>query len=120
MSITQEMERQILASLTQENERLRRLVRFQFLTLGFYGTKYNYNQGEFAAQSGVILDGGGNAQEAMRIAEDLGFTANEITSWNGPHTCSNCTGGLKYENIYPCKCDKPNIAGIDMKGFRKW
>jgi hypothetical protein len=105
--------------LIQENERLKRLCRFQFLTLGFYRTKWNYNEGN-TSYSGIMFDGGREATEANEMAKKLGFTADEICSWKGPLLCSNCEGSLEHENCYPCKCEKPEIAGMDMKPFRKW
>lgn len=101
--------------LKNENERLKRLVRFQYLTLGFYKTKNNYEETRFCQ---IVEDGGRRAEEASQVVADLGFTGDEIRSWNGPHTCSNCGNSLKYKNIYPCECGKPEINGLDMREFR--
>ena len=62
---------------------LKRLCRFQFLTLGFYGTPYNYTTNVVC---GIKQDQGEQAREAQKIATDLGFTGDEIRLWSGPNT----------------------------------
>ena len=103
--------------LLRENERLKRLVRFQFLTLGFYGTPSNYQHGE---RSNIAEDGGHEAKECDELVEFLGFDKADICNkYSGPWHCSNCGGSLKYKNISPCECDLPEVAGICKKDFRK-
>jgi len=75
----------------EQLDKLKRLCRFQFLTLGYYATPYNYDDknniyhpitGEPA--SGIKVDGGQEAREANDLIEKLGFTKDEIRSWPGP------------------------------------
>lgn len=106
--------------LEQENNRLKRLVRFMYLTLGFYATEWNYKEGN-TSYSGVMFDGGREANEAIELMDFLGFNKQIVgNTFPGPHSCTNCEGNLKYENIYPCRCDKPEIDGLDKKSYRKW
>ena len=88
---TQEVVVARLKELVEENDHLKRLCRFQYLTLGYYGTHYNYDpknivynptSGEPA--SGVMSDGGHSARQAHFIARDLGFDGDDICSWPGP------------------------------------
>lgn len=90
MSIIEHLENEI-EKLREENERLKKLCRIQFITLGYYGTHYNYDQknivyhpisGEPA--SGIMHDGGQDARQASAFARALGFTGDEISAWPGP------------------------------------
>jgi len=78
-------------ALRSENDRLKRACRYMYLTLGYYSTPYNYDpknwvihpiSGERA--SGIMHDGGRDAKDAQAAVSDLGFTAEEISSWGGP------------------------------------
>lgn len=85
------MEQSEIDLLKAENDRLKRLCRFQAFTLGFYGTPYNYNDANIAyhpisgqAASGIKADGGNDARQCAGVALLLGFTHAEISSWPGP------------------------------------
>ena len=112
-----------LQELKNENELLKRLVRFQFLTLGFYGTSYNYEHeiqypdGNW--RLGIVEDGGKRAREADKLIDFLGFVRDDIRSWKSPKMCSNCGGALDSIAAYPCICDNPQVGGLDKKEFRK-
>lgn len=76
-----------------ENDRLKRLCRFQWMTLGYYSTPYNYDPKNIVIHpisgevcSGILHDGGEQAREADEVMKKLGFTADEIRSWPGPKT----------------------------------
>jgi len=75
----------------EQIDKLKRLCRYQFFTLGFYGTPYNYDDQYIAyhpidgsPQSGIKHDGGGQAREAKRVMIELGFSPEEVSSWKGP------------------------------------
>lgn len=67
--------------LEDENDKLKRIVRFMYLTLGYYGTLYNYDEGKWCG--GVLQDRGHSARQASIVAK-MDFTAEEICSWPGP------------------------------------
>lgn len=78
-------------ALREENDKLKRLCRFQFMTLGYYGTHHNYDPKKIVyhpisgeAASGIMQDGGREARQAQFIARDLGFDGDEICAWPGP------------------------------------
>jgi hypothetical protein len=80
-----------LARLEKENDRLKRLCRYQFLTLGFYAAKYNYTEEAIVhhpitgePEGGIMADGGEQARAAKKVREKLGFTTEEILAWPGP------------------------------------
>jgi hypothetical protein len=73
-------------ALELENIKLRALVRYQYMTLGFYGTPYNYKEkigypdGKW--RTGIEFDAGHDARYANRIATELlGYTSGEIMNW---------------------------------------
>ena len=75
----------------EQIDKLKRLCRFQFLTLGYYATEFNYDNKNTAYHpitgeitSGIMFDKGQQAKEAQKIAKELGFTGDEIRSWKGP------------------------------------
>lgn len=79
------------AALRSENDRLKRACRYMYLTLGYYGTPYNYDRKNWATHpltgeiaSGIMHDGGRDARDAHAAVHDLGFTQDEIGSWGGP------------------------------------
>lgn len=67
--------------LEDENDQLKRIVRFMYLTLGYYGTLYNYDDGKW--MGGVLQDRGHDARQATIIAK-RSFSAEVICSWPGP------------------------------------
>lgn len=72
---------QLALKTAKENDRLKRALRYAFLTLGYYGTEYNYQQGPCG---GVNEDGGRQARDANTMAHRLGFLQSEILGWKGP------------------------------------
>lgn len=78
-------------TLREENDKLKRLCRYQYMTLGYYGTHHNYDESKIVyhpmsgkAASGIMEDGGRDARQAQFVARDLGFTGDEICAWAGP------------------------------------
>lgn len=70
----------------EENLKLKALVRFLYLTLGFYATKYNYEQKiglpDGSWKTGIEQDEGHDANYAINIANRLcGYSGDEIQSW---------------------------------------
>lgn len=78
-----------LEALIEENRKLKALCRYQYLTLGYYGTPFNYNEKNNVRHpitnevaSGIMHEGGHDARYAHKIAIlQLKFTAEEICSW---------------------------------------
>lgn len=64
--------------LEDENDKLKRMVRFMYLTLGYYGTVYNYDDGKW--MGGVLQDRGQQARQATIIA-NKDYKPEEICSW---------------------------------------
>jgi len=81
-------DRKTKKQLHEENDKLRRLCRFQFFTLGHYGTQYNYDNPH--SEGGVMHDRGKMARESNALAFAMGFTRDEIDSWAGPRTEDLC------------------------------
>lgn len=80
-------------ALRSENDRLKRACRYMHITLGYYGTPYNYDAknwvfhpmtGEKA--SGILHDGGKESLDAQAVVKSLGFSSEEIYSWGGPES----------------------------------
>lgn len=73
--------------LRDENEKLKRLCRYQYLTLGFYGTRFNYQEKiEFpdgSRENNITRDNGHDARQASILARRI-FNADEICGWPGP------------------------------------
>lgn len=88
--LTEELSKDEMA-LRAENDRLKRLCRYQYMTLGYYSTPYNYDTKNIAyhpetgqAASGIMCDGGHDARQASAVSRALGFDGDEICSWAGP------------------------------------
>lgn len=63
-------------------KKMKELIRFQYMTLGFYGTRYNYETFIFnpftkISELNIMVDGGFDAREAILKAKELGLTPDE-------------------------------------------
>jgi hypothetical protein len=85
--------------LKEENEKLKKAVRFLYLTMGFYGTPFNYKTENQHSYSGILWDKGHDARYSMKVvSEGLGFTSDEISSWGGPFETLAETQGFSREH----------------------
>ncbi len=72
--------------LLEENKKLKKALRFTYLTLGFYGTPYNYSEDsailwiDNTKIKGILRDGGQDAREASEFVKKL-FSRDEILKW---------------------------------------
>ena len=63
-----------IVQLEEEIVDLQRAVRFMYLTLGYYGTIFNYGENAF---TGIMTDRGHDARQAQLYVQKL-FPASEI------------------------------------------
>lgn len=106
-------------SLMEENRKLKALCRYQYLTLGYYATPFNYASKNITyhpltgkAASGILHDAGHDARYAMKIAvELLGFTPKEICDeWGGVFHGLTDKEQREFSNKHwvcdtPCSCN---------------
>ena len=79
-----------IEELENENRELKKGFRYLWLTMGFYQTRYNYSEEsacpfpDGSRMVNVLRDGGCDALRACEVVRRLGFSGNQIRSWDGP------------------------------------